>query len=151
MIFDHKPGRKASNEAETLIENNFIQLNIDEIDTFHCLKCGSTDLKHKCYYLKIQKITENIDFDTSQFYIKYLNGEFIPQIKLIIENNLELNENQRELMNQFMKEFPNGEPFESLENFLKKCSETVYSDIEKRMKKIEKDSMDFMYNESMLI
>lgn len=150
LTIGHSHYKKSNSEIENLIENNFVKLNIDDSNSFYCLKCGSNDLKHKCFYLKIQKITENMDFTNSQFYIKYLNGDFVDQINRSLENNFELSENQRETINE-ISQYNRGEPFESLENFLKNCSELIYDDIEKRMKKIEKDAFDSMYNETMII
>ena len=134
------PYRKFSAEIENLVEKNFIQLNIDDRDSFYCMKCGSNNSEHKCLYLKVQKITENMDFTNAQFYIRYLNGDFT-----------ELSENQKAVINELFTEYHKGEPFECLGAYLENCTGLIYDDIEKRMKKIEKDAFDSMYNETMLL
>lgn len=151
LSLNYKPFKKVKEEVERLVENNFVQLNIDEIDSFYCLKCGSSDLKHKCSCIKVQRITENMDIGSAQFYIKYLNGDFIPEIMKIINSSLTFTEEQKKVITELMNEYCRGEPFETFEHFLRNCSESIYLEVEKRMKKIEKDAYELMYSESIML
>lgn len=143
--------RKLSDENEKLIESNFVQLNITKSDIFLCVKCGaSSNIKHTCKGGRIQKIAENIDFESAQFYIKYLNGEFLTEISKLIKRTVTLEKEQKVIISSFLNEFTSNLPFQTLESFLSDCSDLVYSEIEKRMKKIEKDAFDSMYNDSIM-
>lgn len=141
-----------SEKDEEYVSRKFIQLNITGEDLFFCMRCGSNDLKHMCDG-SIQKITENIDLNSAQFYIKYLNGDYINQINTYIsEEGFELNKEQKELLKYLLEINKVTVPIaETLSEFLEGCSEKIFRDLEKKMKAIENDAVDGMYNESMIL
>lgn len=146
-----KAAIKLDELTEKFVEKGFIRLNIFGSFNFLCVKCGSTDLSHQCPNLRVQKVFESMDLSSAQFYIKYFNGEFLSEIDTMRETKFSITNEQKSLLTGLFKECVKKSAFQSLEDYLKECSETIYTEIEKRMKKIEKDAFDSMYTDSMML
>lgn len=151
------PKTRRTDESDRLIEWNFIQFSIAGEDRFFCARCGSVESKHRCAK-KIQRIGENMteeDIAISDFYIQFLNGNFnhelLCHLEVLSSATAVLGEEQKGLLVNFTKEFGLTLPFLKLKDYLEICANEIYKDLEKRMKKIEKEACDSIYNDSMII
>lgn len=145
-----KPSQMPSEVAEYL-NRKFIQLNITDQDLFLCMRCGSSSLKHECDG-KVQAICPGMDLKLAQFFIRYLNGDFIEQVELYIQRHVALKEEQRAMVSYLLGiDKANICAFETLEAFLQRGSEKIFQDLERKMKSIEGAAVEAMYNESMVI
>jgi len=149
-------GRKAlvtelSDEVDKYIDRKFIQVKIAERAQFFCMRCGATSLTHECDG-KVQKLTENTDLNSAQFYIKYLSGKYIEQADAYIREEVELKAEQTKLLDYLLS--IEKKPIcglETFESFLERSSERIFEELEKRMKSMESNAVEQMYNESMIL
>ncbi|ELA41377.1 uncharacterized protein VICG_01618 [Vittaforma corneae ATCC 50505] len=83
-----KPSAKMSQispEIAEYLNRKFIQLNVTDQDLFLCMRCGSGNLRHECDG-KVQSISKGMDLKLAQFFIRYLNGDYIEQADLYIKS-----------------------------------------------------------------
>ncbi|KAM0681050.1 hypothetical protein GINT2_000833 [Glugoides intestinalis] len=138
--------------AEEYLTRKFIQLNIAEKDMFFCMRCGSNDLKHMCDGT-VQRFTENIEMKTSQFYIRYLNGDYIEQADMCIEKNSFYFKNDQKVLARYLLETVRVDSgvTETFGVYLDRCADKLFQELEKKMKIVEKDAIENIYNESMML
>lgn len=124
--------------------NKFIRLNLSRDKSyFACLICGKTKLEHKCTYKTVQRVNNDIDFNVAQFYIKYLNGDYLDTINYIINDKNILSTNIKNLVFEskdllaYLMSKVNFTVFDNLETFLKNGSEVLFSEIENEIKRRE--------------
>lgn len=174
---DMAKGIFLSESKQDLLADKFMYVNIDDNDVLACMLCGSCDKTHRCNKKRIPKITKNIDVETSCFFVKYFSGYFIDAIDSYLENKAILNKEQKEtlnneqlttLLNKEQKEILlNNEQKEmlnfllnendldnclvTLDEFIDKCADKIYHDLERKMKSIESSAVENIYNESMIL
>lgn len=119
---------------------------------FFCMRCGSNDLKHMCDGT-VQRFTENVELKTSQFYIRYLNGDYIEQVDMCVENStLSFKDDQKELVKHLLETVRvDCGITETFGMYLERCADKLFQDLEKKMKIVEKDAIENIYNESMML
>lgn len=138
-------------EADKYSDRRFIHLNITGKSEFFCMRCGGTSLAHECDG-KIQRITENMDMKTAQFYIRYLNGEYVDQADACVIEVLQMKDEQKKLLTQLLSmEKTHFCGLESLESFLNRSADRIFQELEKKMKSMENNAVETMYNESIIL
>lgn len=142
---------QAISHLSEYLERRFVQLDIKKGSTqLFCMRCGSSSLRHVCEG-PIQRITKSVDFENAQFYIRYLNGNMLPQIDFYVGNTVLIPSDKREVLKYLMEACPDFKPLDSLQSFLERASEVVFKDLEKRMKKIEEDAIAAIFDDSVVL
>lgn len=132
-------------------EKRFVQLNIKKgHDQFFCMRCGSSSLKHVCEG-PIQRITKSIDFDGAQFYIRYLNGNMLPRIDFYMGTTVLIPNDKKEILRYLMEACPDFKPLDPLQSFLERASETLFKELEKKMRRIEEDAISAIFDDSVVL
>lgn len=147
--------KAAANQAishlDEYFEKRFVQLNIKkDHNLFLCVRCGSSDLRHMCEG-PVQKVSKNIDFDSAQFYIRYLNGSQLPQIHFYVDATVLIPNDKKEIFKYLMATCPDHKPLDTLQSFLERGSEVLFKELEKKMRKIEEDAVSAIFDDSVVL
>lgn len=152
-----KDGRSCKSMAKELdpnvtcvLERKFVQFNIDNRNLFFCAVCGNTDLSHSCE-IKVQKFKEYVDIESSQFYIQYLHGFYLERIDEYLKNRVDIKEEAKSTVRYCLDVVLKCNDMIKFESFLEMCSERLFLEVEKKIKQIEKDEIDSMYAESIIL
>jgi hypothetical protein len=143
--------QKIDQEAEEYLNRKFMKMDITKEGLFLCMRCGCNRLRHECNG-PVQSLDDISSLESAQFYIRYLNGEFIEQIDWYLKGKLNIKIEQRSIiLNLLGADKTNICAFETLESFIERNYKKIYFELEKKMKSIENTAVENMYNESMLL
>lgn len=136
---------------DRLFENKIIRLKITNSKSIIiCGVCGSKNIHHSCNS-RFQRITENMDIENAQFYIKYLTGQFLKPLNLYLSSKILLSKEKKELLEYLIKINPSYSPFDTLESFLERGSSILFKELEAKMIKMEESALDSIFDDSIVV
>lgn len=137
-------------KEDLLLNKKFIFQTISKYEVFFCMVCGSSDTSHYCEK-PVHMVTLNTNTATAQFYVRYFNGDFVNELDMYLGNQVDLDEKQLEMAKSLMEQVKVQNVFMTVDEFLEECTNKIYQDLDKKMKSIENDAINGIYNESMIL